>query len=312
VVAAVDAHGRRACETALDDLELLGGPKSAALQAHVNVEALLRRNPDVACVDDLGATDTEGRPLVDSIPRLLQAGLVLIATLHLTDLRSTVEDMGSTLDSKPGRVVEDSVLDLATELEIVDVTPSVLGERIRRGHIIPSSQAARALAGTYRPEVLATLRELAFRVIAEHTDRRLVAYMRERGIEAPWEVKPRVMLCVPPRPGMEGVIAQVETLAQRLDGRFIAVTVRDRPRSEEERQLLGCYAALTHQAGGDFVTLYEKNPAIALAGYARRSLATQVVVTRGRGRRGTLRKLIRTLDDVDVHILPAPDAAQSS
>jgi K+-sensing histidine kinase KdpD len=94
--------------------------------------------------------------------------------------------------------------------------------------------------------------------------------------------------------------------------RFIAVTVRDRPRSEEERQLLGYYAALTHQAGGDFVTLYEKNPAIALAGYARRSLATQVVVTRGRGRRGTLRKLIRTLDDVDVHILPAPDAAQRS
>jgi two-component system, OmpR family, sensor histidine kinase KdpD len=312
VVAAVDTHGRRACETALDDLELLGGPKSAALQGHVDVEALLRRNPDVACIDDLGATDTEGRPLVDSIPRLLQAGLVLIATLHLTDLRSTVEGMGSTLDSKPDRVVDDSVLDLATELEIVDVTPSVLDERIRRGDIISANQAARALAGTYRPEVLAALRELAFRIIAEHTDRRLVAYMRERGIDTPWEVKPRVMLCIPPRAGMEAVIAQAEMMAQRLGGHFTAVTVRDRTRSEEERHLLGRYAALTHQAGGDFVTLYEKDPARALANYARRSLATQVVVTRGRGRRGTLRKLIRILSDVDVHILPPPAAVQSN
>ena len=310
VVAAVKTDGRNRCEIALQGLEILGGPNSQAVQGHVDVDALLRRNPEVACIDDLAALDTEGRPITDSVPRLLGAGMMLIATLHLTDIRSTVDGMGAMLGDRPEHVVDDSFLDLVTELEIVDITPSLLDERLRRGEIVPASEAAQARARAFRPEVLASLRELAFRLLAEHTDRRLVAYMRDRGIEAPWEVKPRVMLCVPPRPGMEEVIAVTATLAARLDGKMTAVTVRDRKRSEQEMQLLGTYAALTHHADGTFITLYEKDPATALTHYARKTLATEIVVTRGRGRRGTLRKLIELLTDVDVHVLPNPHEAE--
>jgi two-component system sensor histidine kinase KdpD len=306
VVAAVKTDGRERGEAALGDLEILGGHASPAVRGLVDVEALLRRNPDVACLDDLAALDTQGRPITESVGRLLRAGMMLIATLHLTDLRSTVEGMGAMLGDRPGHVVDDEFLDEVTELEIVDITPSQLDERLRRGEIVPASEAAQARARAFRPEVLASLRELAFRMLAEHTDRRLVAYMRDRGIEAPWEVKPRVMLCVPPRPGMEEVIALTATLAARLDGKMTAVTVRDRKRSEQEMQLLGAYAALTHQADGAFVTLYERDPASALTQYAKKILATEIVVTRGRGRRGTLRKLIELLTDVDVHVLPTP------
>ncbi len=312
VVAAVKTDGRTRCELALQGLEILGGPNSQAVQGHVDVAALLRRNPEVACLDDLAALDTEGRPITESVPRLLGAGMMLIATLHLTDIRSTVDGMGVMLGDRPEHVVDDSFLDLVTELEIVDITPSLLDERLRRGEIVPSSEAAQARARAFRPEVLESLREMAFRLLAEHTDRRLVAYMRDRGIETPWEVKPRVMLCVPPRPGMEEVIAITASLAARLDGKMTAVTVRDRKRSDEEMQLLGTYAALTHQADGTFITLYEKDPASALTHYARKILATEIVVTRGRGRRGTLRKLIELLTDVDVHVLPNPHEAAAA
>jgi two-component system sensor histidine kinase KdpD len=306
VVAAVKTDGRSRCETALGDLEVLGGPNAAARTGVVDVDALLRRNPEVACLDDLAGVDTEGRPITESIPRLMRAGMMLIATLHLTDLRSTVDGMGPLLGPRPEHIVDDAFLDQVTELEIVDITPSLLDERLRRGEIVPANEAAEARTRAFRPEVLASLRELAFRILAEHTDRRLVAYMRDRGIEAPWEVKPRVMLCLPPRPGMDGVIASTAALAARLDGKMTAVTVRDRKRSEQEMQLLGAYAALTHQADGAFVTLYERDPAGALMRYARKILATEIVVTRGRGRRGTLRKLIELLTDVDVHVLPTP------
>ncbi len=306
VVAAVNTDGRSRCELALQGLEILGGPNSPAVQGRVDVDALLRRNPEVACLDDLAALDTEGRPITDSVPRLLGAGMMLIATLHLTDIRSTVEGMGAMLGDRPQHVVDDALLDLITELEIVDITPSQLDERLRRGEILPASEAAQARTRAFRPQVLASLRELAFRLLAEHTDRRLVAYMRDRGIETPWEVKPRVMLCVPPRPGMEDVIATTATLAARLDGKMTAVTVRDRERSEQEMLLLGTYAALTHQADGTFVTLYEKDAATALTQYARKIRATEIVVTRGRGRRGNLRKLIELLTDVDIHVLPNP------
>jgi two-component system sensor histidine kinase KdpD len=306
VVAAVKTDGRSRCEDALGGLEVLGGPNSPAREGVVDVDALLRRNPEVACLDDLAGVDTQGRPITEAVPRLLRAGMMLIATLHLTDVRGTVEGMGAMLGPRPAHVVDDEFLDQVTELEIVDITPSLLDERLRRGEIVPASEAAQARALAFRPEVLASLRELAFRMLAEHTDRRLVAYMRDRGIESPWEVKSRVMLCVPPRPGMDDVIAGTAALAARLDGKMTAVTVRDRKRSEQEMQLLGAYAALTHQADGTFVTLYERDPASALAHYARRILATEVVVTRGRGRRGTLRRIIELLTDVDIHVLATP------
>jgi two-component system sensor histidine kinase KdpD len=312
VVAAVKTDTHNRCEVALADLEVLGGRNSPAMRGVVDVDALLQRNPDVACLDDLAGIDTLGRPITESVPRLLRAGMMLIGTLHLTDLQSTVDGMGALLGPRPEHVVDDSFLDLVTELEMVDITPSLLDERLRRGEIVPASEAAEARAHAFRPEVLASLRELAFRLLAEHTDRRLVAYMRDRGIEAPWEVKPRVMLCVPPRPGMEDAIALTATLAARLDAKMTAVTVRDRKRSEQEMQLLGAYAALTHQADGTFVTLYEGDPATALTRYARKILATEIVVTRGRGRRGTLRKLIELLTDVDVHVLPTPREAAAA
>ena len=312
VVAAVKTDGRNRCELALGDLEVLGGRNAPARDGTVDVEALLRRNPEVACLDDLAGVDTKGRPITESVPRLLRAGMMLIATLHLTDLRSTVDGMGAMLGARPEHVVDDEFLDTVTELEIVDITPSLLDERLRRGEIVPSSEAAQARTQGFRPEVLASLRELAFRILAEHTDRRLVDYMRDRGIESPWEVKPRVMLCVPPRPGMDDVIASTAALAARLDGKMTAVTVRDRKRSEQEMQLLGSYAALTHQADGTFVTLYERDPASALTHYARKILATEIVVTRGRGRRGTLRKLIELLTDVDIHVLATPHAASAA
>jgi two-component system sensor histidine kinase KdpD len=309
VVAAVKTDGRPRSELALGDLEILGGPNSPARAGVVDIDALLRRNPEVACLDDLAGVDTEGRPITESVPRLMRAGMMLIATLHLTDLQSTVDGMGPMLGPRPANVVDDEFLDQVTELEIVDITPALLDERLRRGEIVPANEAAQARALAFRPEVLASLRELAFRMLAEHTDRRLVAYMRDQGIESPWEVKSRVMLCVPPRPGMDDVIAGTAALAARLDAKMTAVTVRDRKRSEEEMQLLGAYAALTHQADGTFVTLYERDPASALAHYARRILATEIVVTRGRGRRGTLRRLIELLTDVDIHVLATPHDA---
>ena len=262
VVAAVKTDGRNRCEVALGDLEMLGGPNSPARDRDMSTSkrccGATRRSR--ASTTSQAWTRRGGRS-PSSVPRLLRAGMMLIATLHLTDLRSTVDGMGAMLGPRPEHVVDDAFLDQVTELEIVDITPSLLDERLRRGEIVPASEAAQARARAFRPEVLASLRELAFRILAEHTDRRLVAYMRDRGIETPWEVKPRVMLCVPPRPGMEDVIASTAALAARLDGKMTAVTVRDRKRSEQEMQLLGAYAALTHQADGTFVTLYESDPA---------------------------------------------------
>src|SRR6202035_3264900 len=161
------AHPRRACARRPRDPRRTSSP---ARDGIVDVDALLRRNPEVACLDDLAGVDTHGRPITEAVPRLMRAGMMLIATLHLTDLRSTVEGMGAMLGDRPEHIVDDEFLDQVTELEIVDITPSLLDERLRRGEIVPASEAAQARTRAFRPEILESLREMAFRLLAEHTD----------------------------------------------------------------------------------------------------------------------------------------------
>ncbi len=304
VVAAINP---RVPAVELAGLELLGGPDAPAAHDRLDVDALLSRNPEVAVIDELNGLDAEGGVRTESLPRLVEAGITVLGTLHLLDLASVRESYAPLLKERaPGLVLSDDVLTRIDELEIVDVTPAVLLERLRRGEIMSPADAARALQAEFRPQILSALREMAFRLIAEHTDRRLVAYMRERKIDEPWEARPRLVACIPPRPGMESIIRRMASFAMRTAGQFTVVSVRPPRLSEAERRWLGEYAALAHREHGEFVSLYGRNVAATLAGYLRKTLSTEVVLGRPHGRWRpwrTTSTLIRLLEDIDVHIL---------
>jgi K+-sensing histidine kinase KdpD len=310
VVAAINP---RVPAAELAGLEVLGGPSAPAAHDRLDVEALLSRNPEVAVIDELNGMDTQGRVRAESIPRLREAGITVLGTLHMLDLASVRESYAPLLTERaPGSTLPDDVLTTIDELEIVDVTPAVLLERLRRGEIMSPAEAARALQAEFRPQILSALREMAFRLLADHTDRRLVAYMHERKIEEPWEARPRLVACVPARPGIEARIRRAASWAARVAAQFTVVSVRPPNLSELERRWLGEYAALVHREGGEFVSLYGRNVAATLAGYLRKTLNTEVVLGRRRRRWrpwDTTSTLIRLLEDVDVHILREEESA---
>ena len=290
----------------LGGLALLGGSRAAASRGVLDLAALLARNPDVAAVDDLAGRTTTGELVADVIPQVRAAGITVIGTVLMSDLRSTVAGMGSMLDRDPDRpVIEDAAIDAADEVELVDIVPAELEERLRDGLIMSPQAAVRALQGGFRPTVLATLRELTFRRVAQHTDRRLLNYMTSQGIAAPWEARPRVLVCIPPLPGQERLITSAARFAARRDDVLTAISVRSSHRTDQEKRLLGAYAALAHQLGGEFVTVDGSDIAATIAGYARDHRITEIVLMRTPGRRQsrTLRRLVRLLVDVDVHIL---------
>jgi two-component system, OmpR family, sensor histidine kinase KdpD len=309
----VAAIGPRVPAAELASLELLGGPDAPAAHDRLDVESLLSRNPEVAVIDELNGLDTQGRVRAESIPRLMDAGITVLATLHLLDLASVRESYAPLLKERaPGSALPDDVLTTIDELEIVDVTPGVLLERLRRGEIMSPAEAARALQAEFRPQILSALREMAFRLIADHTDRRLVAYMHERKIEEPWEARPRLVACIPPRPGMEPRIRRTATWAARAAAQLTVVSVRPPKLSEAERRWLGEYAALVHREGGEFVSLYGRNVAATLAGYLRKTLNTEIVLGRRRRRWrpwDATSTLIRLLENVDVHVLRREEGA---
>jgi NitT/TauT family transport system ATP-binding protein len=319
VVATVDTHGREGVSALLEGLELIGDGTV------LDTDAVLARDPEVACIDDLAGTDARGDSRLHAARRLAEAGITIVATVCLADLR----DAGAAARDEPGTVARDgpdavaggapgpaagaldvaTVLALADEIEMVDVAPSVLAERVRRGEIVPDAQIEHALKTDYAPQSLAALRERAFSIVVEHTDRELADYQRH-GTGANGEAPPVVMACAAPWPGMEPLIRRSAALAAQLAGDFLVAVVRTSPPPDGLEQVLAGYAELTSQLGGQFAVL-EGNPADALSTFAGQHHVTEMVLARDAqaqaGRRPVLRDLVRGTGDAEIHLLPAAD-----
>jgi K+-sensing histidine kinase KdpD len=306
VVAAYRVHGDP--QEALAGLDVLDGLRSPANELALDPEGVLARNPQVVCIDDLAGLDSKGRPQLEAVPRFLSAGITVLATLHLLSVRSAAEAVSGLLDRPPtGPLIEDELLGMIDELEVVDVPPDELLQRIAEDAILTPAQRALAMQQELRPPVLSTLRETALRMCADYVDRQFVKDQREADGSSPAEVRGRIVLCLAVRPHFEERIRAAARYAHALDATFTVVAVRKPGLSEDEKRLLGGYAALTHQLHGEFVRLEGRPVGATLARFIQQSLATEVIVGHRRRSRwrpwDTTSELIRLLQGVDIHIL---------
>jgi two-component system sensor histidine kinase KdpD len=304
VVAAYRLHDVPA--DALSRLEVVSASRTLPREMPLDVSAVLARNPDVACIDDLMGLDTHGHPRLESVPRILAAGITVLATLHVLSVRSAAATVSGMLgEPLPEPLLGDAVFDLIDEIEYVDITPADLLRRIREHSILTPAQLALAMQRELRPAVLDILRETALRMTAEHMDRQLGEYLPSP--TSPLEFRGRIVLCLPIRSGLEDRIRAVARYAAAQGTKLSVVAVRTRKLTDQEKGWLGGYAALTHQLRGEFVRLEGSNVAAALAAYISESQATEVVLGHRRQTRwhplDTTSELIRRLAGVDVHIL---------
>jgi two-component system sensor histidine kinase KdpD len=285
VVAAVEARGREEVSVLLEGLEQIGDGTS------LDTGAVLGRRPEVVCLDEVSATTTTGESRLAAARRLADAGIAVVATAHLRD----------GLD-------EASLLALADEIELVDVAPSALIERVRRGEIVPPEQVEQALATEYAPAELTGRREHAFRIVTEHAERRLAAYRQDDARAAGADARPAILACVAPRPGMEQLIRRSAALAAQVDGEFLAASVADPRPDSEESSLVGAYSGLVAQLGGELTVLPGANPALVLAEFARRQRISVMMLARNAphpGRYPVLRELTGRAARLELHVLRA-------
>ncbi|HVH63194.1 MAG TPA: hypothetical protein VNA65_06295, partial [Candidatus Dormibacteraeota bacterium] len=261
--------------------------------------------------DDLTAPDVSGRPSIDSVTRLLSAGIIVLATVHLLSIRSAADAVAELLGEQPTEpLIGDAFFDLIDEIEYVDITPDDLLRRIREKTILSPAELALGMQRELRPAVLSVLREYGLRMTAEHVDRQLAAFLPST--QSPLEFRGRIVLSLPVATGLESRIRMVAKYAASQSAKFSVVTVRTRALTDTEKSALGSYASLTHQLGGEFVRLEGRTVGRALVNFIRRVQATEVML--GHRRRkpwrpwDTTSEVIRLLSGVDVHILRAREA----
>src|SRR6185312_573627 len=231
VVGVVETHGRKETEALLDGLEIVPR-KSVAYQGHVlqemDIDAILKRHPKLVLVDELAHTDAPGsrhpKRYMD-VEELLAAGIDVYTTLNIQHVESLNDVVARITRIRVRETVPDSVIDHADDVELIDLTPDDLVQRLREGKVYLPQQAERAIRHYFQPGNLTALRELALRCTAQRVDEQMVHYMRAHAILGPWATSERVLVGVGKDVGAASLVRYARRLADRLRAPWTALHV---------------------------------------------------------------------------------------
>ncbi|ACL55242.1 sensor histidine kinase [Methylobacterium nodulans] len=328
VVGIVETHGRAETEVLLEGFEVIPRrrvPYRGTLLEEMDLDALLARRPALALVDELAHTNAPGSrhpKRYQDVEELLDAGIDVLTTLNIQHVESLNDVVASITRIRVRETVPDSILDRADDIEVVDLNPDDLIQRLKDGKVYVPQNAERALKHYFSRGNLTALRELALRCTADRVDDELLSHMRANAIAGPWGAGERVLVCVGEDPRAAGLVRYAKRLADRLHAPWTALTVegpRSPSLSEAERDRIADTLRLADRLGGDTVTIPGgRRIAEDILAYARSANVNHVVV--GKSDRSWLfelmhgsvvHDLVRRSGTISVHVV-AGEAAEAA
>jgi len=297
----------------------------------MNLDAVLRRRPGIALVDELAHTNVPGsgphEKRWQDVPDILAAGINVITTVNIQHLESIADEVEHMTGVKVRERVPDWVVRKADQIELIDSSPEQLRRRMLHGNIYPKEKVPQALTHFFRTDNLTALRELALRFVADESDDELLEHLRQRQSQVLWETTERIMVAVSAEPGSDVLLRRAARIASRVKGELDAlhVLLNDASPSSEARSI-DELRELAGNLGARWHELQDDDPARAIVSFARQHQITQIVI--GSIQRGwwhfadggpVLRRVIHEAgaSGIDVHIIahrepPPAEASESS
>jgi two-component system sensor histidine kinase KdpD len=308
LVGVVETHGRKETQALLRGLEVLPR-KPIEYKGHTllefDIDTALERKPQLLLVDEYAHSNAPGSrhpKRWQDVEELLRAGIDVWTTLNVQHLESLVEVVWKITGVRQRETVPDVALSHADEIELIDITPAELRERMAEGKVYMPDTARVAADRFFKIENLTALRELALRRAAQTVDDQLVGAMKAAGVEGPWAAGERILVLVGPDGASTALVRAGRRLSDMMMDAPWTVAHVERPNARAptaaEAQKLREAFALAEQLGGSTVTLTGDDLVGCALEYARRNNVTQIVVgKRARRRRPFERHLIRALLD---------------
>lgn len=318
-IGVVETHRRLETEALVEGLELIPRRHVAYKGRNLDemdLDTVLARRPKLVLVDELAHTNAPGsrhaKRYLD-VEELLTAGIDVYTTLNIQHVESLNDIVAQITRIRVRETVPDTFLDRADEIEIIDLTPEDLIERLREGKVYVRDQAQRALKHYFSPGNLTALRELALRRTAQRVDEQMLSYMQEHAISGPWAAGERVMVCLSEVPNTPGLIRYAKRVADRLKCKWTAIYVEG-PRfarlSDSEHNRIADAMRLAEKLGADVAVVPGNQIADALVRYAQANNITQIVIGKsGRSRwfeiihGSVVHDIVRKAGSISVHVM---------
>jgi two-component system sensor histidine kinase KdpD len=294
-VGLVETHGRKETEALLDGLEVLPRKpityKGRTLM-EFDIDAALARKPDLLIVDEYAHSNAPGSrhpKRWQDVAELIAAGINVWTTLNIQHLESLVEVVWKITGVRQRETVPDAIFARADEIEVVDLTPEELRQRLAEGKVYVPETARLAADNFFKPENLTALRELALRKAAQTVDDQLIGHLKRTGAEGPWAAGERILVLVTGDAMSAALVRAGRRLSDMMMDAPWTVAHVDRPnraRANAPSVLrLTETMKLAEQLGAATVMLTGDDIVDAVQGYARRNNITQIVIGRSKSSR---------------------------
>jgi len=328
VIAVVETHGRAATSALLDGLPMLerrAVEHRGVMLDEMDLDAIIERRPDYALVDELAHTNAPGsthNKRWQDVQTILAAGINVISTVNIQHIESLNDVVRQITGVQQRETIPDAALRSADQIELIDLAPQALRDRLTEGVVYPPARVDAALSNYFRLGNLTALRELALLWLADEVDSALKKYRAEKGIANTWNARERVVVAL--TGGREG-----ETLLRRgarivsrsSGGELFAVHVSTSDGlARANPGVLAAQKLLVETLGGSYHQLVGEQIARTVVAFARSVNASQVLV--GVSRRslfsrlftgpGTAATVIRDSGDIDVHVVSHSEAGSRS
>jgi two-component system sensor histidine kinase KdpD len=325
VVGAVETHGRKETEALLESLEVIPRRRveyKGRWLEEMDIDAILARRPQVVLVDELAHTNAPGsrhpKRYLD-VEELLNRGIDVYTTVNIQHIESLNDVVAQITHVRVRETVPDSIFDRADAVELVDLTPDDLIQRLKEGKVYIPQQAERALEHFFSPANLTALRELALRRTAERVDEQLLTQMQARAIPGPWAAGERLLVCVSEDLRAAGLVRYTRRLADRLHAPWTALYVESRRSlqlAEEQRDRIADTLRLAQALGGEPVTIPGSDQRIAddVIAFAHANNITQIIIGKSARSRwfemlhgSVVYDLVRRAGNISVHVIAGDD-----
>ncbi len=327
VVGVVETHGRKETEALLEGFEVIPRKPTVYVNRILNefdIDAALKRRPALILVDELAHTNIPGSrhpKRYQDVEELLDAGIDVYTTVNIQHIESLNDVVAQITRVRVREIVPDAILDRADAIELVDLTPDDLIQRLKEGKVYVPKQAERALKHYFSPANLTALRELALRRTADRVDEQLLEHMRARAISGPWAAGDRILVCVSEDPRSAALVRHAKRLADRLHAPWTALYVETRRSlqlSEEERDRIAQTLRLAERLEGEAITMPAAARRIAddVLGFARKNNVTHIIIGKSTRSRwfemlqgSVVHDLVRRAGYISVHVIAGEAAA---
>jgi two-component system, OmpR family, sensor histidine kinase KdpD len=322
VVGVVETHGRAETEALTVGLETV--PRRTIeyrerTLTEMDLDAILARRPRLVLVDELAHTNAPGsrhpKRYLD-VQELLAAGIDVYTTLNIQHVESLNDVVAKITRIHVRETVPDSVIERADDIELIDLTPDDLIQRLKEGKVYVPAQAERAVRHYFQPGNLTALRELALRRTAQRVDNQMVDYMRSHAIAGPWPAGERVLVCVQGGRKATATVRHAKRLADQLRAPWTAIHVEttgsSRASASEQDSVVEALR-LAQRLGAEPVLIPGQDVAGSVIDYARANNVTHVIV--GKSERapwqqfllGSInQRLINRAGGINIHVIEVP------